>query len=196
MRHLTWAAAAIAVIAAAKADTDWVTVKLAGKPDVTIDVPAIVAHEYLPGKKAAKSDLMFIALTTQSNGDYSCMLSRHAYSKDFPRRAAEQSLNSAARDALCGALPGQSDNTLEKSEYLTSNGYAAGHCTASYIEHENKQPGQVIDLLAVAAPEGFYQLTCTGSDDSLEDARVMWGARWTGYAEHMRNSLHLPKKAK
>jgi len=179
----------------AGADTDWQTVTLDNNPDFTIDVPNVVADNYKPGEKYTKQgDLMFIALTTDSQGDLDCMLSGSRYSKKLPHKDAVAKLSSPVREVLCTS--DRKDVDVGESESLTSNGLPASRCAASYTDSSEKQPGTLVSVLAIAAPHKFYLLTCNLHAESKDEAQAEWVLRWSDEVKHIQQSLHLPAGVK
>lgn len=187
------AGALLAFSSVAAADGDWQTVSLEDDPGITIDVPAVVGKDYLPDDKhREQGDVMFFAVTTDNGGDLSCLLSRTKYGKMLGPKDAAAKLASATRNLLCTGGDGAVNITVGESRSLISNGFPAGECAASYTDSKDKNSGWISSVLAVAAPQAFYQLTCEVRTVSQDQAQAEWVLHWSGEVAHIRQSLHLP----
>jgi hypothetical protein len=199
MRNLGLVGSAILAIfsTTAVADSEWQTVSLDNNSSFTIDVPAVVGKDWLPSAEQRKQgELMFFVATTDSSGRLDCLLNETNYDKKFLRKDVIARLAiSSSRDLLCTGN-GFSNADVRESESLTSNGYPAGACAASYTDSSYRLPGQLVSTLAIAAPHKWYVLTCTVYDDSQADATAHWTSRWSNEVKHIQRSLRLPAREK
>ncbi|MDE2184163.1 MAG: hypothetical protein KGJ78_14180 [Alphaproteobacteria bacterium] len=192
--RLGWAAATLLAVfcgAAAADDADWQTVTLAD--GITMDVPAVVHDNYKPSAESAKDGgVMYFEVTMDEFGDLACLLSRNDYSATFMRSTAIERLASRDRDSMCSAGDKVTGFDVGESESLSISGYAAGRCAAGYTDASDKQPGQVAAVMTVAAPDGFYMLSCTVYADTQDQATAHWVSQWQDIVHHVQESVKFP----
>jgi hypothetical protein len=185
----------LAFSSVAAADGDWQTVSLDNNPDFTIDVPAVVGDDYrMDAKNLAKGNLAYFSVVTEHSGGMFCMLSRSPYDDKMNAQQAAEKLKTSTRDVLCSAGDNMTNVTVGESESLTSNGFPAGRCSASYTSTSasEKDKGWVESVMMVAAPDALYQLNCELHTDSQDEATAQWVLRWADDIHHIQQSLHLP----
>ena len=186
----------------AVADFKWQTVSLDNNPAFTVDVPAISADTYKPGKGAPTGELMVLELASLKT-ELTCHLNRSAYAKGVTASSLAKTLISSERNSMCNVRGKEGVLTIE-SNLLTSNNVWAGECAvsytdpkaASYADPKEKKPGRIFSVTKIAAPGAIYELRCEVGAGSLHEATSEWVESWSAMAAHVRNSLHLPKTQK
>ncbi len=185
-----------AFTASARADEDWKTVTLGNDPDFTIEVPAIVADDYVP-PKPSKMNLLIIALEIKAHGKMDCPLIGMRYPKNTTAKQFGEKLATTAREVWCRQYSKTVSNWgVYDSNSFTSNGLSAASCTSSYIDSSEKLPGTIESVTVIAAPKRAYNLTCTVHDESQDDAEFDWMEAWSDDVAHLQQSLHLPASEK
>ena len=178
----------------ARADDEWRTVALDG--GVRIDVPVVVGDQYKSSAaQLASGDLMGFVLTTDASGSLSCSLIRYAYHQPpiTPLGQAEMTtiVTSTRRDGLCDG--GTAVEVMLSRSATSREGYPAADCVAAKTEAgDAKTPGRVESVEGIAAPGGFYTLSCTVYAATRKAALNVWFDRWAGEIDHVETSLRLP----
>lgn len=185
----------LAPCCAASADSDWQTVSLDNDPDFTIDVPTFIGNDYKPDTKSrADGQLMFYDATAKSWGDMYCSVYRVDYSADKMSRdnfIAKLAAGAGAALRMVGDKTSGCDDMGSKS--LTSNNLPASLCTTGLTVSGDKDPGQVISVVAVADRNHVFQVQCAHDTDTQENAKGDWAHYWINDVTHVQQSLHLPK---
>jgi hypothetical protein len=181
-----------ALTGAAGAGDEWQNVTL--DRGITMDVPAAV-HNYRTDEEHAKQgQLAFFAVSVEDFGDLFCDLGRSDYQPSFSREMAAAALaDRGSREALCSGLDGWTNVQIGESDSRTSNGYSAAHCASAYTKASDKLPGHVSSVLAIAAPDGFYQFNCTLDAENQSEATAHWVSIWSPNVKHMEESIRLGK---
>ena len=167
--------------------SDWQTVTL--PRGVTMDVPAGIGPHYRPSaENAQKGDLMYFYAQTDDFGSMSCLLSYGAYTKTFTRAKAVERLADRDRNIMCDPGEGTTGADTGESESLSISGYPAGRCATAYTDPTDKGPGQVTATMTVAAPDGFYMLSCTVHAETQSHATSLWMSQWSKIVHHIQES--------
>lgn len=189
MRTLFGSICAVAALTGAAAgDDEWQNVSL--DRGITMDVPAAVHEHYRPNPKDGIT-LAAFDVSVDEFGNLFCSLGRNDYQASFTREMAAAALGTKNREALCSALDGWSNLDIGKSDSRTVSGYQAAHCAASYTKAGDKLPGHVISVQAIAAPDGFYQFSCTLDAENQSEATAHWMSVWSPNVKHMEESIRL-----
>ncbi len=178
-----------ALTGAAVGDDDWQNVTL--DRGITMDVPAAVHDRYKPAPNNGNT-LAAFAVSVEEFGNLFCSLGRNDYQPSFAREMAAAALtDKGSREALCSGLDGWTNVEIGESDSRSVSGYAAGHCASSYTVAKDKLPGHVTSVLAIAAPDGFYQFSCTLDAENQSEATAHWVSIWSPNVKHMEESIRL-----
>ena len=187
-------AGALALCGGANAQDAWRAVTLEG--GVRIDVPAVVGEQYRStAAQLASGDLMDFVVTTDDSGTLSCLLDRNAYHQPpiAPLGVAEMTtiVTSDRRNGLCA--DGTAVEVMLSKSAKTREGYPAADCVAVKTDPSDViDPGRVEAVEGIAAPGGFYTLSCTVYAATRKEALNAWTERWGDEINHVENSLRLP----
>ena len=172
----------------------WRAVSLDG--GVRIDVPAVVGEQYRStAAQLASGELMGFVVTADDDGTLSCLLNRYAYHRPpiASLGVAELTtiLTSDRRSGLCAA--GTAVEVMLSKPATTREGYPAADCVAVKTDPSDaKTPGQVAAVEGIAAPGGFYNLSCIVYAPTRKAALSAWTGRWGDEISHIEGSLRLP----
>lgn len=183
----------VLAVAASTAETPWQTVRAAGDATITIDIPAAVKQETKLDPKSGTL-MEFHSLSATTGEGFQCLLVRGRYSKKMTRKDWTARLSGSKTGVLCENVEkfkSVSGFSPMASQPTTSNGFSAATCAASFTKSDEKRPGIVTSVMAVAAPKALYTLTCILSDVDQKTAVGSWGSH-SQDVTHMQASLRLP----
>ena len=192
VRILSILMAGAALAGAANGSDEWQNATLEG--GITMDVPAAVHRYRTDDEHVKKGQFAFFSVQIQDFDDLTCTLGRNAYSASFTREMTAAALaDKGSREALCSGLDGWSNVQIGESDTRSVSGYAAGHCASAYTVANDKMAGHVTSVLGIAAPDGFYQFSCTLDSPDQAEATAHWTAIWSPDVKHMEDSIRLGK---
>jgi hypothetical protein len=120
----------------------------------------------------------------------------NGYKPDAKGATAIVRLADNTRDILYPAPDGATDSSLLESDSLSASGYPAGRCATSYRRANDKEPGQIVAAMGVAAPDAFYLLSCTVYAPSVGEVQFYWETTWKADAHHIEESVAFPRPEK
>ena len=195
-RSLVFSALSAALVAGARADTDWQSVSLAG--GVGMDVPAVVKN-FRPDAGDPDTELAYFDVNIEDDGDLFCMLQRLPYGGgNISRDTALVKLGSGGARAFCQE-DGKDISGWEANDWdsRSVDHVAGGSCSAAYTDASEKdQPGTVETALLAAGRSHLFVLTCKVSHVDKDEAIASYVATWEDVIKHVQDSLRLPDSEK
>jgi hypothetical protein len=181
-------AALLVSCAMAATGSGWKTVTVGG--GVSVDVPTAVGKAYQP-EADNKNGLAHISTMLDKSTRMDCDLDHGPYTSNMTQDGVADKITSSP-GILCQPIAGATGFKTLDSHATTSNGLKAGSCTSASTLKE-KLPGWVISAMIVAAPDGYYTLTCGFGTTTQAMAEAKWKTAWSARVAHIRGSLHLPQ---
>jgi len=189
-----------APMAGAQGQAAWKTIHTTGDPNITIEIPSGLDQEGSDVVHPEKGGRMAIFAEASETTWLFCILNRNEYSAERTRELWVGRISSSDFEGMCNKSGDGISNlgTLahDPPQSTTSNGFPAGTCVSHYTDRNEKHPGTVFSLMAVAAPSALYGLICEASAEDQGRAIGYWEDRWKEVVTHMQGSLHLPDAKK
>ncbi len=178
--------------AAGAEEASWQTVRAAGDPRITIDIPARAAQR--PAANLKKGEDMDFVAEYAGNIGITCRLNHNEYDPRLPQKQFAALIGSVV-SRFCTAT-GVIDFHVLYSKPAVSNGYSAGVCASTFTDSSVKKPGIVKAVLVVSAPRAAYFLECNVFGAARKAAELAWAVDLKQFIGHVQSSLHLPSTAK
>jgi len=174
-------------------EASWQTVRAAGDPRITIDIPARVAQRPAADLKKDE-DMEFAADYSGTKTGVICNLTHNAYDPRMPQKQFAALIGSVV-SRFCTASD-VSDFRALSSKPAVSSGYPAGICASTFTNSSVKKPGIVKAVLVVSAPSAAYFLECNVFSAARQASELAWGLELEQFVGHVQSSLHLPSEAR